>query len=101
MASQHLLEITDADFEREVLGSDVPVLVDLWAAWCSPCRMVGPTIEALAVGRKRLSEAMDEYERVILNRLVTRDVNQTALADRLGITRRTLYNKLQKYKLRG
>ncbi|MCH9022214.1 MAG: sigma-54-dependent Fis family transcriptional regulator [Planctomycetes bacterium] len=58
------------------------------------------TIEALVVGRKRLSEAMDEYERVILNRLVMRDISQTALADRLGITRRTLYNKLEKYKLR-
>ena len=42
------LEITDATFEETVLNSDKPVLVDFWAAWCGPCRMVGPSVEALA-----------------------------------------------------
>ena len=42
------LEITDATFEETVLKSDKPVLVDFWAAWCGPCRMVGPIIEELA-----------------------------------------------------
>ncbi len=41
-------EITDANFQNEVLDSDQPVLVDFWAAWCGPCRAVGPTIEELA-----------------------------------------------------
>ncbi len=41
-------EFTDANFQSEVLGSDQPVLVDFWAAWCGPCRVVGPTIEELA-----------------------------------------------------
>ena len=48
MASENVLEITDANFEQEVLGSDKPVLVDFWAEWCMPCRMLGPTIEKLA-----------------------------------------------------
>ena len=42
------LEITDATFEEVVLKSDKPVLVDFWAAWCGPCRMVGPIIEELS-----------------------------------------------------
>ena len=48
MASEALIEFTDANFDTEVLGSDVPVLVDFWAEWCQPCKMLTPTIEALA-----------------------------------------------------
>ncbi|MGM0597820.1 MAG: thioredoxin [Myxococcota bacterium] len=39
--------VTDANFNKEVLKSTMPVLVDFWAPWCGPCRMVGPTIEKL------------------------------------------------------
>ena len=42
------LEITDATFDEVVLKSDKPVLVDFWAAWCGPCRMVGPIIEEIS-----------------------------------------------------
>ena len=42
------LEITDATFEEVVLNSDKPVLVDFWAAWCGPCRMVGPVIDEVS-----------------------------------------------------
>ena len=48
MASDAVLEITDANFETEVAQSDQPVLLDFWAEWCQPCKMLGPTIDALA-----------------------------------------------------
>jgi thioredoxin 1 len=46
--TQNIAEFTDQNFEQEVLKSDKPVLVDFWAEWCMPCRMLGPTIEKLA-----------------------------------------------------
>ena len=44
----NVIELTDATFDEVVHGSDVPVLVDFWAPWCGPCRMLGPIVEEIA-----------------------------------------------------
>jgi thioredoxin 1 len=62
--SEHI-EITDANFETEVLKSPTPVLLDFWASWCNPCKMIGPFVEQLAseysgrikVGKVNVDEA--------------------------------------------
>lgn len=69
------LNLTDASFDKEVLKSDKPVLVDLWAPWCGPCRMLSPVVEELA----------KEYEgKVVVAKLNTDDNPMTAASLRVS-----------------
>ena len=70
MSSEHVVAVTDANFEQEVLQSDVPTLVDFWAEWCMPCKMLAPTIEELG----------DEYAgRAKVCKLDTDDARDTSM----------------------
>ena len=75
MASEKTLELTDSNFEKEVVDSKVPVLVDFWAEWCMPCKMLAPTIEELA----------DEYADKIKVGKVDTDSNRE-ISMKLGIS---------------
>lgn len=74
MASQNVITLTAENFDSEVLQADVPVLVDFWAAWCGPCRMIAPIIDQLA----------DEYAGKIKVGKVNVD-EQGQLAQKYGI----------------
>lgn len=68
MASSNVLNVTDADFEAEVLKSDKPVLVDFWAPWCGPCIQLGPVIDQVAdatVGAAKVAKInVDESQQI-------------------------------------
>jgi len=62
----NVLDVTDATFEQEVLKSAEPVLVDFWAPWCGPCKMLAPTVDALATdyaGRVRVVKVNTDVSR--------------------------------------
>ena len=68
MANENVKELTDANFEAEVLKSDIPTLVDFWAVWCGPCKQIAPTVDALAneyKGRLKVGKMnVDEHQGV-------------------------------------
>ena len=73
--ADHVREFTDQNFQSEVLDSSIPVLVDFWAPWCGPCKMIAPTIEELA----------SQYEgKVKVGKLNTDENPQTASAHQIS-----------------
>ena len=70
MAGEHTLEMTDENSQAEVMDSEIPVLLDFWAEWCMPCKMLGPVIDELAT---------DFVGKVKVGKVDTDNARQTAM----------------------
>ena len=77
MAGSHTLEFSDQNFEEDVLKSPQPVLVDFWATWCAPCRMMSPTVDAIAVeyaGRAKVGKLNVDENLTVASRYGIRSI---------------------------
>lgn len=77
MASANIKELTDANFEAEVLKSEVPTLVDFWAVWCGPCKQIAPTVDALAddyKGRVKVAKLDVDHNQIMAQQYGVRSI---------------------------
>ena len=77
MASNDVVYLEDGTFEKEVLKSDIPVLVDFWAVWCGPCKAIAPTVEKIAQdfkGKVKVAKMDIDHHRVVAQKYNIRSI---------------------------
>ena len=103
MASANVLELTDDNFEKEVLKSDIPTLVDFWAVWCGPCRQVAPTVDALAdefSGKLKVGKMDIDHHKITPQQFQIRSI-PTLLLFKNGQVAETIVGALPPSKLKA
>ena len=105
MANANVLTLTEENWEKEVVQSDKPVLVDFWAVWCGPCRALGPTIDKLAdkyagkvkVGKLNVDEAQNiaaNYGISSIPLVMLFKGGQNPVDQMVGLNREDVYDKM-------
>ncbi len=95
------VEATDASFDRELTNTDLPVLVDFWAPWCGPCRMVGPVLEQLASqyqGRLKVVKVNVDQNQAVAGRYQIRSIPTMMIFEK-GVKRHELTGALPKQEI--
>lgn len=99
--SDLIAQVSDDSFEREVLQSDLPVLVDYWAEWCGPCKMIAPVLEEAAkdyAGRVKIAKVNVDENRKVPGRYGVRGI-PTLMLFRAGAVEATKVGALSKAQL--
>ena len=95
------IEITDDNFQSEVIDSDLPTLVDFWAVWCGPCRVVAPTVKALAAdyeGKLKVGKMDIDHHQITAQQLRIRSI-PTLLLFKGGQVVETIVGALPRSKI--
>lgn len=101
MASEHVKQVTDSNFESEVLKSELPTLVDFWAIWCGPCKQIAPLVEAMAneyKGKLNVAKVDVDHNQIIAQQYSIRSI-PTLLLFKGGKVVGQLVGTMQRAKL--